>query len=357
MKKTVLVAGYATRHVASSAKRAGYRVCSVDHFCDFDLGWYVDDYAGFEELSDLSPAIDLILSRNRIDHIIFTSGAENFPTNGIPRAGTNPNAISRFLDKQQMQTFFEELSIPHPPLAAEGVYPVMMKPITGAGGWRNAIVRTAEEKAAWKEKFDLPFISQRIIEGQPASVSCISDGKRAVAVAANEQILRGTDEASFGFAGSITPCDHPLAGEMMALAERIVSASGCIGSIGVDFVLADEAVAIEVNPRFQATLDTVEHSLGQNIFSLHMDACSGIVPNSRPTPRRYAARRILFAERDCTIRSNLVRFSSFIADIPTPGTEFLEGDAIVSLFGYGESRDAALKMLDNHISIIHPYLA
>jgi hypothetical protein len=357
VKKTVLIAGYATRHVASSAKRAGYRVCSVDHFCDLDLGWYVDDYVRFEELADLSPAVDRISSRNRIDHCIFTSGAENFPANGIPRAGTDPNTISRFLDKQEMQTFFEELSIPHPPLAAEGVYPAMIKPITGAGGWRNAIVRTAEEKDAWREKFDLPFICQRIIEGVPASVSCISDGKRAVAVAANEQILRGTDEASYGFAGSITPCDHPLAGEMMTLAEEIVGASGCIGSVGVDFILSDEAVAIEVNPRFQATLDTVEYSLGQNIFSLHMDACSGQLPDSRPTPRRYAARRILFAEKDCMIHSNLLRFSPFIADIPVPGTAFSEGDAVVSVFGYGGSKDAALKMLDNHISIIHPYLA
>ena len=39
MRGRVLVAGFATRHVAQSANRAGYEVCAVDHFCDQDLGW------------------------------------------------------------------------------------------------------------------------------------------------------------------------------------------------------------------------------------------------------------------------------------------------------------------------------
>ncbi|RQD84450.1 MAG: ATP-grasp domain-containing protein [Methanocalculus sp. MSAO_Arc2] len=356
MRETVLIAGYATRHVARSARRAGYRVCAVDHFCDLDLEWCVDDAERFEELADISGAIAEICSRNTVDHLVLTSGAEHEICPGIPRAGTAPGMMRRFLDKSEMQTFFEEHSVLHPGLAGDDEYPVMMKPKTGAGGWRNAVVRSSEEKEAWISTIDLPYISQQFVSGMPASVSCISDGKRAVAVAANEQILRGNGPSCYGFAGSITPCDHPLAGEMMAVAEHIVAASGCVGSIGVDFVLSDSVVAIEVNPRFQATLDTVEGSTGLNLFSLHMDACAGILPVKRPDARRYAARRILFADKDFMIRSNLVRFAPIICDIPPPGTEFNAGDAVVSVFGYGESRDHALCMLDNHINIIRPYL-
>ncbi len=356
MKETVLVAGFATRHVARSARRAGYRVCAVDHFCDCDLQWTVSDFEGFLELADLPSAIDRILSRNSIDHLVLTSGAESAICPGIPRAGTDPEAIQPFLDKSATQSFFSELAVPHPDRAGVGDYPVMIKPVSGAGGWRNAIVRTEEEKRAWITGFDLPYICQQFVEGMPASVSCVSDGRRAVAIAANEQILRGSGDSAFGFAGSITPCDHPLAGEMMALAEGIVAASGCIGSVGVDFVLSDEAVAIEVNPRFQATLDTVEGSTDVNLFSLHMDACSGRLPLESPQPIRYSARRILFAEKDCMVRRRLDRFSAITADIPHPGTEFIEGDAMISVFGYGSSRDDALSMLDNHISLIRQYL-
>lgn len=354
--KTVLVAGFATRHVARSARRAGYRVCAVDHFCDLDLGWNVSDYEGFLELTDLPVAIEKILSRNSIDHLVLTSGAESAIYPHIPRAGTSPEVLQPFLDKSATQSFFSRLAVPHPGIAEEGRYPVMIKPVCGAGGWRNAIVRTEEEKEAWIADFDLPYICQQFVRGLPASVSCVSDGRRAVALAANEQILRGSGDSAFGFAGSITPCDHPLAGEMMAIAEQIVAASGCVGSVGVDFVLSDEAVAIEVNPRFQATLDTVEGSTGVNLFSLHMDACSGRLPLERPQPTRYSARRILFAGKDCVVRSRLDRFAAIAADIPHPGTEFAKGDAMISVFGYGSSRDDALLMLDNHISIIRQYL-
>jgi hypothetical protein len=40
MKKKVLVAGFATRHVVQSAFGAGYEVYAVDHFCDQDLPFY-----------------------------------------------------------------------------------------------------------------------------------------------------------------------------------------------------------------------------------------------------------------------------------------------------------------------------
>ncbi|KUK70633.1 MAG: Putative ATP-dependent carboligase, partial [Methanocalculus sp. 52_23] len=355
MTETILVAGYATRHVARSARRGGYRVCAVDHFCDLDLGWIVSDYEGFLELTELPAAIDRIRSRNSITRLILTSGAEMTCCPEIPRAGTDVETIRTFLDKSATQEFFSRLAVPHPGIAEEGRYPVMIKPVNGAGGWRNAIVRTDDEKEAWIADFDLPYICQQFVEGMPASVSCVSDGRRAVAIAANEQILRGSGDSAFGFAGSITPCDHPLAGEMMALAEEIVSASGCVGSVGVDFVLSDDAVAIEVNPRFQATLDTVEGSTGANLFSLHMDACSGRLPRRRPQSIRYSARRILFAEKDFMVRSRLNRFAAIAADIPHPGTEFTEGDAMISVFGYGSSRDDALRMLDNHISLIRQY--
>ena len=135
--------------------------------------------------------------------------------------------------------------------------------------------------AAWTDLFpDQPFLLQEVVAGVPASVSCIADGRRAVAVATNRQLLRGGGEMGYGFAGSVTPCDHPLAGEMAAIAEEIAGASGCVGTVGVDFVLPDEGgpVAIELNPRFQGTLETVEAATGENLVRLHLDACDGRLP-------------------------------------------------------------------------------
>lgn len=357
MKGRVLVAGFATRHVAQSAHRAGYEVCAVDHFCDQDLSWYTKDREKFEDLEDLPGAIERICSRHRFDFFVPTSGAETLPP-PAPLLGTPAGSIARFLDKLETQHFFESLGVRVPRLLPEGSYPAMVKPRTGAGGWRNAVIRSNEEMDAWRELYeDVPHIRQELIEGIPASVCCVADGSRAVAIAANEQILRGSGESAFGFSGSVTPFVHPQCGNMIAVAERIAAASGCRGTIGIDFVVgADGPVAIEVNPRFQGTADTVETATRCNLFDLHAGACSGNLPSRRPDPAGFAARSILFADRDMTVGADLHALKDLVADIPRPGTFFEKEQAVVSVYGRGATREAALAMLDKNISSVRQYM-
>jgi uncharacterized protein len=353
----VLVAGFATRHVAQSAYRAGYEVCAVDHFCDQDLSWCTKDREKFGDLEDLPVAIDRICRRHRFDFFVPTSGAEPLPP-PVPLLGTPARSIARFLDKLDTQHFFESLSVPAPRLLPEGEYPVMVKPRTGAGGWRNAVIGSVAEMAAWETLYGaVPHIRQEVVGGVPASVCCIANGSHAMPISANEQILRGRGESTFGFSGSITPFDHPRCGEMTALAGRIAAASGCRGTIGIDFVMGDNGpVAIELNPRFQGTVDTVEMACGCNLFDLHARACFGHLPKQRPESREVAARTILFADRDMTLKADLCIHKEFVADIPWPGTFFEKDQAVVSVHSRGPTREAALALLDKHISTIRQYM-
>ena len=357
MKGRVLVAGFATRHVAQSAYRAGYEVCAVDHFCDQDLAWCTKDREKFEDLEDLPGAIGRICTRHRFDFFVPTSGAETLPP-PVPLLGTPAESIGRFLDKLDIQHFFESLGVPVPRILPEGEYPAMVKPRTGAGGWRNAVIDSDAEMESWKTRYEnVPHIRQEVISGIPASVCCVADGSRAVAIAANEQILRGSGESAFGFSGSVTPLVHDQGSGMLDCAERIAAASGCLGTIGIDFVVSDEqAVAIEVNPRFQGTLDTVEMASGCSLFDLHAGACSGHLPARRPEPREVAARSILFAGRDMTVTADLGVFKEFVADIPWPGTFFEKDQAVVSVYGRGPTRETALALLDKHISTVRQYM-
>jgi len=357
VKGRVLVAGFATRHVAQSASRAGYEVCAVDHFCDQDLSLYTKDREKFEDLEDLPGAIDRICSRHRFDFFVPTSGAETLPP-PAPLLGTPAERISRFLDKLDIQHFFESLDVPVPHLMPDGEYPAMVKPRTGAGGWRNAVIGSDAEMTLWRNLYDdVPHIRQEVIAGIPASVCCIADGSRAVAVAANEQILRGSTGSAFGFSGSLTPFVHPQSMEMISLAGRIAAASGCRGTIGIDFVIGTcGPVAIEVNPRFQGTVDTVEMSTGCNLFDLHAAACSGQLPSRSPESREVAARSILFADRDMTVNADLMALKDFVADIPWPGTFFEKDQALVSVYGRGPTREAACAMLDKHITTVRQYM-
>ena len=120
MKGRVLVAGFATRHVAQSAYLAGYEVCAVDHFCDQDLSWYTQDREKFLDLEDLPGAIDRICTRHRFDLFVPTSGAETLSP-PIPLCGTPSDRIARFLDKLDIHHFFESLDVPVPRILPDGI--------------------------------------------------------------------------------------------------------------------------------------------------------------------------------------------------------------------------------------------
>ncbi|WP_292425371.1 ATP-grasp domain-containing protein [Methanoregula sp.] len=356
MRGRVLVAGFSTRHVAQSAARAGYEVCAVDHFCDQDLFWYTRDRMRFEDLSDLPETVDRMCRNYSFDLVIATSGAEDL-TFPVPVCGTPRDKVGRFLDKLDMQHFFEGLKVPVPRIAADCEYPVMAKPCRGAGGWRNAVLHNAAEEKHWASLYpDIPYIRQQLVDGIPASVCCVANGDRARAIAVNEQLLRGNGESTFGFSGSVTPFDHPMCGEMIALAEKIAASSGCTGTLGIDFVVGyDTPWVIEVNPRFQGTADTVEIAYGCNLFQFHVSACAGTLPEA-PQVQEYAARRILFADRDMTLNADLKDLAPLVSDIPWPGTFFEEDQAIVSVSGTGSTRDAALSELDKNISTVRQYI-
>ncbi|OPX65249.1 MULTISPECIES: ATP-grasp domain-containing protein [unclassified Methanoregula] len=357
MRGRLLVAGFATRHIAQSANRAGFEVCAVDHFCDQDLAWYTQDRERFDDLADLPAAIERICRRNRFDFFVPASGAEMIPP-PAPLLGTPADTAARFLDKLETQRFFESLGVTVPRLLPDDEYPAMVKPRSGAGGWRNAVIRTGAEMESWKALYENPpYIRQEIIPGTAASVCCVTDGSRAVAIAINEQILRGQGESAFGFSGSITPSEHPRGREMADMAERIAAASGCRGTIGIDFVAGDDRVAaIEVNPRFQGTVDTVEMACHASLFCLHYDAVRGNLPACRPKPCEVAVRSILFADRDMTLKTDLRALKEYVADIPWPGTFFEKDQAVVSVYGQGPDRAAALAMLDKHISSVRQYM-
>jgi len=357
MNGAVLVCGFATRHVAKSAHAAGYTVYAVDHFCDQDLSWYTADRERFDDLADIPRAIEEICSRHEVEWLVPTSGAEMLPAR-VPVLGTSPARAARFMDKLLTQEFFESLSIPAPSILEPGLYPAMIKPRVGSGGWRNRVVHNDGELASWLGEFgDQPFLSQEVVAGVAASVCCVADGiGGARAIAANRQILREEEGLHYGFSGSVTPLEHPGVTRMMETAERIAAESGCSGTLGIDFVLGDEPWAIEVNPRFQATLDTVEAATGQNLFSLHARACRGEIPSRRPFQSGYAARRILFADRDIVVKHDLSSLSPAVADIPWPGTFFEEGQAVVSVYGWGRSVGDAMDLLDTHMKRVRQYM-
>jgi uncharacterized protein len=356
--RRILVVGFSTRHVAASAARAGYDVGAIDHFCDLDLKICSFACSRFEELGELPRMVQQFCKDHQIDAVITTSGAEDLQDIPVPVLGTDPEVAARFLDKSLMQNFFEVNGFHVPRIAEPGEFPAILKPCKGSGGWRNTYVSSEEEIQAWKTTFPGDqYLLQVVAPGIPASVCCATDGKNARALAVNLQILRGNEQARFGFSGSLTPFIHPLAGKMRDMAEAIAALSGCRGIIGIDFLVTDDQIfPIEVNPRFVATLDTIERATGLNLVRIHIDACQGTLPEKIPEPDVFSIRKILFAPYNLTICKDLTSLIPSVADIPAPCADFFAGEAVISVYGEGSDESAATDALDKTIKAVSQYM-
>ena len=202
--KKVLVAGYTTRHVAASAARAGYEVYAIDHFCDQDLIWCTKDHLAFDEIDELPFAISDMLGEYDIDYVVTTSGAELLDVKN--RLGTQVSIAERFMDKGKTQEFFERIGVPVPRRLGYGQYPAMMKTLSGAGGWRNAVVHSDAERKEWEEFVDhVPSMAQEpsLVSRQVYPVLGRGTLHRPLCKRADP---RGGDECAFAFSGSLTPC-------------------------------------------------------------------------------------------------------------------------------------------------------
>ena len=371
----ILAVGYSVRHIVCSGSRAGYEMYAADEFGDVDTRRCAKRYIPLEPLSNLSHEI------GAMDGIILGSGMENanflFEKRDMAKIWGNPiDTVKRVSNKAWLATQLDDLNVPHPHTCTciraieelkekEGRlklklrYPVVVKPTYGGGGTMNKLCWYDKELTRFANR---DFICQEYIRGRHASVSTLSTGKEVVSVAVNEQLI-GLDSlhapGSFSYCGNITPF-HPvsrLAEQMCEIAEFLTLKFGLKGSNGFDFVIsADDSqpFLIEVNPRFQGSLDTVELSTGLNLVDGAIKAVrEGILPE-RITTHKYAVKLILYAERDMVVKRDLDGGISIggIADIPAKGTVIRSGQPIASCIGVGDKRATAINAAMEHLALL-----
>jgi tyramine---L-glutamate ligase len=222
--------------------------------------------------------------------------------------GSGAMAIRRASDKARLPRRLARHGVPHPKTrvlgpggvwgkaAREVGYPLIVKPARGAGCHGVCLARNVRElrdavHIARRANGRESLLLQRYVAGTAASVSLLTDGRRAVALTVNAQSVRAS--RPFSYHGGKTPFDHPLAGKAVETALRTCQAlPGLRGYIGVDLVLTEsEAVVIEVNPRLTTAYLGVRSALGGNIgdvgnvAAMALAACAGTLPVP-PAPQR-----------------------------------------------------------------------
>jgi predicted ATP-grasp superfamily ATP-dependent carboligase len=350
----VLVIANSARSIVCSAKKAGYTVFALDRFGDVDT-CKCSDKACVLKSSHGSELHELARNFGEVDAVILGPGYEKLKFKNI--LNNLPGVVEEVNDKSKLPKSLKSMGIPHPETesidkAHDLGFPLMIKPKSGSGGMRNTVVRNEEELSLFKERSDAPeFIAQEYIEGIPCSASVISSGEDAVVVAVNEQLIGvpWLTGLPFAYCGNITPFHSKFNNEMIQYAKQIALEFGLVGSNGVDFILTEKGIAaIEVNPRFQGSMDTVERALGINIFDAHVKSFAGELPDVR-NPLCFAAKSIVYANKETVISKKVsdtlkgCMENGRAADIPRPGTAVSQDEPVSTLLATAGTRSAALE--------------
>jgi predicted ATP-grasp superfamily ATP-dependent carboligase len=223
----------------------------------------------------------------------------------------------------------------------------LVKPLASGGGQR--IHR-------WTPGDDVPpgYYLQELVEGPPGSVVFIAAGGRAVLLGISRQIV---GEQAFGAAG-YQYCGNILAGADLALADTasalaagLTEEFGLVGLNGIDFIVRDGVpYAIEVNPRWCASMELVERARGFPVLGAHASACAGgglpvldllAWPGAgREGPAAFG-KAVVYARRDVAIGDTQAWLATDdIRDIPRPGGRIAAGRPVCTVFATGRDAEA-----------------
>jgi predicted ATP-grasp superfamily ATP-dependent carboligase len=378
--------------IAQSANKAGHSVYTIDLFGDLDIKKHLkqslsilQEYGKIQhkdlELSDaFIKLVKQLIKDNNIDAILLASGLddENHLLQDlydlVPILGNDPEKIEKVRNKRNFFNELKKLKIQFPEtkfvnnlneglLASRDMgFPLVIKPTKGYGGIGIRLCKERKDlQDFFKNKSDGEWIIQEHVPGTPASISIIADGTKSKALSLNEQFL-GIKEfgqrEEFGFSGNIVPLE--INGNLLQrceeLTNKIVAKFGLKGSNGIDLIISDqsdEINIIEVNPRFQATLECIERYLGVNLVDLHLKACNhGELPTNLNRPRSKFVGRVILYSKSNIKTPNLVKFD-FTRDISNSGSEISEGEPICSLIIDSSSRKECLLEAKNYAKMIY----
>jgi len=392
---TLLVIGIDSVAIAKSAARAGYKIHAADFFGDSDLrrtcfscksivkqkhGRNCGKMESKLKPETFSAMAKALLKEHKIDAILLSSGLEddfevlNELHSIAPILGNTPRTIRKVRERLG---FFEELKrldIEHPATvivknvyeakdAAEKMgYPVVFKPVKGFGGTGIKTVHDSEEiKRAFNQTSNAgkKVLVQKFIDGIHASISFLATDNDIKVLTLNEQLLGLRflyQEEPFGYCGNIVPlkCSDIIMDRCECIAKKIALHFGLKGSNGIDLVISRDGkpYVIEVNPRFQGTLECVEKVLGINLVESHINAClHDSLPTIKEQTQIYCARLILYAPKSVAV-PDLTVFPE-ARDIPFSETVIEKGEPLCSVLTEGKSRDASLQKAKKIATLIY----
>lgn len=365
---SLLIFGASARAAAFSALRAGFQPWCADLFADLDLqarcpvltldpGTYPD---GFAALSLRAPA----------GPWTFTGGLENRPrlVDAIAQHrtlwGNDAAVLGRVRSPAVLTHTCQEHGLPHPAICLDPArVPAstrwLIKPTQGAGGTGIQFFR-----AEFPRRQQVYY--QEYIDGDSYGALFLGDGLRTRLIGVTRQLVgEGWLHATpFHYCGSIgpAPCDDSLMASLQRLGTVLAEHCEVRGLFGIDCVVKDSVpYPVEVNPRYTASVEVLEHASGTPALSLHRRVFDPGSPDpvAGPVVGPVVGKAILFARQPLTFPTDGPWMTTLqhpgavwdlpaFADIPAAGTPIKSGRPVLTFFaraGSVEECRAALQEL------------
>ena len=362
----ILITGLSTRAIAESAVRGGHRVITLDYFGDRDQRALVENHALLRDFGLPFSAEGLLQASRRLDFeaVVYISNLENHPevVEELARErillGNGPVVLRQVRDWRTLRAFCREAGISCPTTLLPGeekeadlTVRWLRKPVRSGGGhgirpWTG-------------EPLGEAHILQEYIEGQSASAAFVADGQRSVVIGLTEQLIGRGELGARGFAwcGNILPLALPFAEGITItvleaverMAARLTRRFGLRGVNGIDLVVANSLdgrprpFLVEVNPRYTGSMELVERAYGLNIFSLHLEAMAGRLPDFSLGNREgcsYFGKGIVYARRTVTLPETKGWTERGRRDVPFPGERIEAGHPVCTVLAQGRGREA-----------------
>jgi predicted ATP-grasp superfamily ATP-dependent carboligase len=333
----LLIIGASGRAAAESARRAGITPLVLDAFGDDDTRRIADC-----RVAERYPS-NLVAEAAQFPAAawMFVGGLENSPAIvdrlacGRRLLGIAGASLRRVRDPEALRAslaiegmWFPEYRTEFAGIPRDGSW--LLKSRRSAGGLGISVFNEYSGP-----QIDSSRYFERRVGGRSCGITFVGQNGDARLVGAVEQFVSNADpRRPFLFGGAIGPLDLPvgLTNRLTELGRLAAREFGLAGLFGIDVVIDGDAVwVLEVNPRYTASVELLEHALDRPLLAQHVQACRGESPVgvAQPSARNRCGKRIVYAGSvGRTVKATFTeslwnlrgeRALPAVADIPTPG--------------------------------------
>ncbi|HUG92035.1 MAG TPA: ATP-grasp domain-containing protein [Planctomycetaceae bacterium] len=379
----LLIVGASARAAAHSALRAGITPIAVDLFGDRDLA----QVARVLPVRRWPGDVPALARTAPAGPWMYTGALENHPrivaavSSRRTLWGNPASVLRRVRDPFCLRDALLNATLPalelrtaDDPPPSDGSW--VLKPRRSAGG-RGIQRWTAAAVPATRRE---PHFFQRYAEGTAISAVFVGHSSSTALVGISQQLvgLRLLSAGPFAYCGSIGPFNLPptAARQVEHTGITLGSRFGLRGLFGIDFVLSEGAAwPVELNPRYTASVEVLEHANGIPLLDWHRRAFErdADLPNSPPeaagrdnsgdraasqsTSPASVAKAILYAPCDL----HVTRLGPFVAadpirsmpaytDLPHDGARIRQGRPVCTVLAQATTRSDCLGLLDERLA-------